>query len=376
MPIDLNEHLKKKRAELDEKKGSSDNQQPRNQNSGGGNHDNGGGGNGGNNRPNNNNNRGGSGFNLDMPMPSMPSGKSLGVIIIVVLLIVIFIAARPFVIVNAGEVGIKVTTGQYDPKPLDPGLHFFMPIIQDVILVDTKVRTINFSRSEDMGNVGRESSILRNDAINVMDTSGMTISIELTVQYQLEREKVPATIAEYGMAWEQKIINPVIRDVVRSAVGNYPTEELPTKRDEVANLIYNGFKGKLDTTPNQPVKLVSIQLREIVLPEQVKTRIEGVELAKRDAQKAKEEANALRERAKGKADALEIEAKGQSEANRLVNESLSQRLLELRQIETQGKFNEALKENTNAQIFLTPGGAVPNIWVDSKNKQKSSVVGQ
>ena len=99
MPIDLNEHLKKKRAELDEKKGSSDNQQPRNQNSGGNN--------GGNNRPNNNNNRGGSGFNLDMPMPSMPSGKSLGVIIIVVLLIVIFIAARPFVIVNAGEVGIK-----------------------------------------------------------------------------------------------------------------------------------------------------------------------------------------------------------------------------------------------------------------------------
>ncbi|TLE03208.1 prohibitin family protein [Helicobacter japonicus] len=369
MPIDLNEHLKKKRAQNDEKVLEQKNDSPR-----------GGGDNGGRNRPNNNNgnnNRGDGGFNLEsFPMPSMPSGKSLGLLIIVVLLIVIFIAARPFVIVNAGEVGIKVTTGKYDPKPLDPGLHFFVPIIQNVIIVDTKVRTINFSRIEDMGNIGREQSILRNDAINVMDTSGMTISIELTVQYQLEREKVPATIAEYGTAWEQKIINPVIRDVVRSAVGNYPTEELPTKRDEVASLIYTGFKSKLDATPNQPVKLVSIQLREIVLPEQVKTRIEGVELAKRDAQKAKEEANALRERAKGKADALEIEARGQSEANRLVNESLSQRLLELRQIETQGKFNEALKENNNAQIFLTPGGAVPNIWVDSKSKQKSAVVGQ
>ena len=348
MPIDLNEHLKKKRAQNDEKVLEQKNDSPR-----------GGGDNGGRNRPNNNNgnnNRGDGGFNLEsFPMPSMPSGKSLGLLIIVVLLIVIFIAARPFVIVNAGEVGIKVTTGKYDPKPLDPGLHFFVPIIQNVIIVDTKVRTINFSRIEDMGNIGREQSILRNDAINVMDTSGMTISIELTVQYQLEREKVPATIAEYGTAWEQKIINPVIRDVVRSAVGNYPTEELPTKRDEAASLI---------------------QLRDIVLPEQVKTRIEGVELAKRDAQKAKEEANALRERAKGKADALEIEARGQSEANRLVNESLSQRLLELRQIETQGKFNEALKENNNAQIFLTPGGAVPNIWVDSKSKQKSAVVGQ
>ncbi|MCH5312822.1 MAG: prohibitin family protein [Helicobacter sp.] len=370
MPIDLNEHLKKKRAQADEKTSEQKSEPPRgNGNNGGGNRPNGSN-NGGNNRGNN-------GFNIEsFSMPPMPSGKSLGVLIIVILLVVIFIAARPFVIVNAGEVGIKVTTGKYDPTPLDPGLHFFIPIIQNVIIVDTKVRTINFSRIEDMGNIGREQSILRNDAINVMDTSGMTISIELTVQYQLEREKVPATIAEYGTAWEQKIINPVIRDVVRSAVGNYPTEELPTKRDEVANLIYTGFKGKLDATPNQPVKLVSIQLREIVLPEQVKTRIEGVELAKRDAQKAKEEANALRERAKGKADALEIEAKGQSEANRLVNESLSQRLLELRQIEMQGKFNEALKENNNAQIFLTPGGAVPNIWVDSQGKQKSAVVGQ
>ncbi|TLD96053.1 prohibitin family protein [Helicobacter jaachi] len=364
MPIDLNEHLKKKRAQLDEKNANSKAEDNR--------------GNGGGNRPTNNrgNNNGG-GFNIEsLPMPSMPSGKWLGVIIIVALLFIIFIAARPFVIVNAGEVGIKVTTGQYNPVPLEPGLHFFVPIIQDVIIVDAKVRTINFSRSEDMGSVGREQSILRNDAINVMDTSGMTISIELTVQYQLVREKVPATIAEYGTLWEQKIINPVIRDVVRSAVGNYPTEELPTKRDEVANLIYTGFKNKLDATPNQPVRLVSIQLREIVLPEQVKTRIEGVELAKRDAQKAKEEANALRERAKGKADALEIEAKGQSEANKLVNESLSQRLLELRQIETQGKFNEALKDNANAQIFLTPGGAVPNIWVDSKSKQKNAIVGQ
>lgn len=367
MPIDLNEHLKKRRSQLDgeKSKGEELGKEPPRQNNGGGNNG---------NRPNGNRNNNG-GFNMDLQMP-MPSGKSISILICVILLVALFIVARPFVVVNAGEVGIKVTTGQFDPKPLDPGLHFFVPIIQDVIIVDAKVRTLNFSRSEDMGTVGRNQSILRNDAINVMDTSGMTISIELTVQYQLYKDKVPTTIEEYGTSWEQKIINPVIRDVVRSAVGNYPTEELPTKRDEVANLIYTGFKNKLDSIPNQPVRLDSIQLREIVLPEQVKTRIEGVELAKRDAQKAKEEANALRERAKGKADAMQIEAKGQSEANRLVNESLSPRLLELRQIETQGKFNEALKENNNAQIFLTPGGAVPNIWVDSKSKQKNAVLGQ
>ncbi len=34
------------------------------------------------------------------------------------------------------------------------------------------------------------------------------------------------------------------------------------------------------------------------------------------------------------------------------------------------KFNEALRVNRNAQIFLTPGGSVPNIWIDTKQNIK------
>jgi hypothetical protein len=54
----------------------------------------------------------------------------------------------------------------------------------------------------------------------------------------------------------------------------------------------------------------------------------------------------------------------------LISDSLTPRLIELEQIKSQMKFNEALKVNNDAQIFLTPGGAVPNIWVDAKSKEK------
>jgi len=52
----------------------------------------------------------------------------------------------------------------------------------------------------------------------------------------------------------------------------------------------------------------------------------------------------------------------------------SKQLLQLKQIEVQGQFNEALKVNKDAKIFLTPGGSTPNIWVDlkSEHKQKTS----
>lgn len=360
MPIDLNEHLKKKNANRDSNNNDNPKRPPL--------------------KPN---------MNF-----SAPSGKTLGGIIIVVIIVFILIIAKPFVIINSGEVGIKSTAGKYDFTPLQAGLHFFIPGIQNIIVVDTKVRTINFSRTEDMGIMGKNQGIFRNDAISVMDSRGLAVLVELTVQYQLNAATAPQTIAEYGLSWEQKIINPVVRDVVRSVVGRYPAEELPIKRNDIANLISANIQSEIAKFKNQPVTLTSVQLREIVLPQNIKEQIEKVQVARQEAERkkyeveqakmeaekavtlAKGEADVNRTKAQGAADAIAIEAKAQSQANRLIGESLSNKLLELRQIETQGKFNDALKENRDAQIFLTPGGAVPNIWVDSKDKQKSVSAGK
>ena len=48
----------------------------------------------------------------------------------------------------------------------------------------------------------------------------------------------------------------------------------------------------------------------------------------------------------------------------------------MQQIEVQGKFNEALKTNKDAKIFLTPGGSTPNIWVDTKSKSRDAAISQ
>ncbi|PAF49505.1 hypothetical protein BKH41_02235 [Helicobacter sp. 12S02232-10] len=363
MPIDLNEHLKRKNQQLGKDEPPKGNDE----------------------KPNR---------NTRFRPPNIPqnffTNKKISTLIGVIVIVVIILLAKPFVVINSGEVGIKVTAGKYDNTPLQPGIHFFVPIIQDIIVVDTRVRTINFSRTEDMGVVGKNQGIFRNDAINVMDSRGLTVSIELTVQYRLNPQTAPQTIATYGLSWEQKIINPVVRDVVRSVVGRYPAEDLPTKRNEIATLISSDISKEMSKFPNSPVELSSVQLREIVLPQNIKEQIEKVQIARQESERvryeverskqeaekvaalAKGEADANRIKAKGVADAIVIEAKAKSEANKSIGQSLTDKLLQLRQIETQSKFNEALKENKDAQIFLTPGGAVPNIWVDSKSKQKST----
>ncbi|CRF50979.1 Membrane protease family protein HP0248 [Helicobacter heilmannii] len=357
MPIDLNEHLKKKQGNQPEPPQTP----PKN------------------NTP------------FKPPIgPNLWQSKKLTSLIIFLIVVALLFLAKPFMVIQSGEIGIKVTAGRYDPIPLQPGIHFFIPLVQDILVIDTRVRTINFSRTEDMGIVGKNQGIFRNDAINVMDSRGLTVSIELTVQYRLNAQTTPQTIATYGLSWEQKIINPVVRDVVRSVVGRYPAEDLPIKRNEIAALINTDINKEVSKLPNSPVQLSSIQLREIVLPTKIKEQIEKVQIArqeservkyevekaKQEAQKAaalaKGEADANRIKAQGVADAIVIEAKAKSAANTSIAQSLSEKLLSLRQIETQGQFNEALKVNKNAQIFLVPGGAVPNIWLDTKSRQKAT----
>ena len=96
--------------------------------------------------------------------------------------------------------------------------------------------------------------------------------------------------------------------------------------------------------------------------------------AEKRAAQATGEAEAKRIEAQGRADAVTIEAKAQSVANKTIAESLTSNLLQMQQIEVQGKFNDALRENKDAKIFLTPGGSTPNIWVDTKDKSRDAVI--
>ena len=362
MPADLNDYFKKKNAR------------------GGGNS---GGGSGGGNRP----------PKMETPEFMKNLGKKAGILYAVIGIIVLLIIAKPFVIINSGEVGIKATAGKFEPIAMQPGFHMFIPFIQKVFIVDTRVRIMNFTSSEDLSLVNqRGTGIQTNNAITVLDNRGLPVSIDLTVQYKLDPDSAPQTMATWGLSWEDKIISPVVRDVVRSVIGQYTAETLPQMRNEIAVGIEDSIRKNIDAKPGNPVQLLTVQMREIILPKKIQEQIEKVQVAKQEAERtrheverAKQEALKVAAIAEGDAQAREIKAQGQAiaikieaDANAYANievaKSLTPALLKLRQIEVQGKFNEALQVNTDAKIFLTPGGAVPNIWVDTKNIQKQAAI--
>lgn len=323
----------------------------------------------------------GSGFNAPKPPKfdfNMNSQKA-GMFWIIGGFILLLILAKPFIIITEGERGILSTNGKYEDQALMPGLHFLIPFIQKVYIVDTKVRIINYADKIERASTTGDGIVLK-PAITVLDKRGLPVTIELTVQYRLNAQLAAQTISNWGFSWEDKIIDPVARDVVRNVIGQYDAETLPIMRNAIALKIEAGIRASVDRQKNGPADLESIQLREIGLPQKVKDQIERVQVAKQevekaqqDVERAKQEAFKKETEAQGTANALTIEASAQAKANHLVAQSLTPGLLKLEQIKVQGKFNEALKENKDAKIFLTPGGSTPNIWVDMKSEQTQKI---
>jgi len=329
---------------------------------------------------NNNSNRPNIDFNLN---------PKSAVAYFLVALVILLVIAKPFTVIQEGERGILSTNGKYQEQTLLPGLHFIVPVIQKVYTVDTKVRIFNYTSK--VGTSSRTSGISYKPAITVMDKRSLPVSIELTVQYRLNSKFAAQTISNWGFSWEDKIINPVVRDVVRNVIGKYSAESITQMRNKIGAEIDDGIRKNMASLKNSPAILQSVQLRNIVLPIKVKEQIERVQLAKQEVQKAEQDVQRVKQEAlkraaqaqgvaqqarieaQGRADAVTIEADAKAKANILISKSLTKQLLQLEQIKVQGKFNDALRVNKDAKIFLTPGGSTPNIWVDTKDaKQRTT----
>ncbi len=370
MPADMNDYFKKR-------KPSNSNSEKDSSNSG--------------NNGNNNN---------DFQSPFNGSGGNHLILTLGIALIAIlgFFTFKPFTIINSGEVGIKVVTGKFQDQALKPGLHFFIPVFEKVIPVNTRVRMITYSNqnrhSVSDGYSRYEGGLKRNPAIRVMDSRGLDVDIDLAVQYHLRPDRAPRTIATWGMGWEDKIINTKVREIVRDVIGKYAAENLPQKRTEIAKEIQERVRKSVESIAGKPVVLDSVELRNIELPPKIREKIEELQAekqnvmiaeqqkdrAKREAERkaeiARGEAEKKRIEAQGHADKIRIEATAQAKANKLISDSLTTPLLQLEQIKTQKAFNEALRVNKDAKIFLTPGGAVPNIWVDTKTPKQQAISSQ
>lgn len=253
-----------------------------------------------------------------------------------------------FVQIDAGQVGVKKLFGKVQPDVLNSGLNFVNPL---VTVERLDVRTQNYT----MSGINDEGHKTGDDAIRVLTSDGLEVTIDLTVLYRVIPGEAPKLIRETGADYEDKVVRPISRTRIRDNAVYYEAVALySTKRDEFQNRIFKGIETDFK---NRGLLLENLLVRNITLPANVKATIEQKIQAEQEAQKmqfilAKERQEADRKR---------VEAQGIADYQKIISESLTDRQLQYEQI----KAMKEMAQSQNAKIIMMGSKGAPVI-LDAK----------
>ncbi|MDA0379364.1 MAG: prohibitin family protein [Bacteroidetes bacterium] len=183
--------------------------------------------------------------------------------------------------------------------------------------------------------------------IDALSSNGLSIGMDASVRWRPEAGALPALHVTYGEDYYRKLVQPELRSAVREIVGQFTPEELySSRRTELQERIFQQVR---DAVAGENVTVDAILIRDISLPEQIRTAIEN---------KLKEEQEAERyqftiEKERLEAERKEIEATGQAEYQRIITASLSAQFLRYKGIEA----TQALATSPNAKTVVIGSGS-------------------
>lgn len=184
------------------------------------------------------------------------------------------------------------------------------------------------------------------ESMEVLSKNGLSIAVDLSCRFHPLPDKIGHLHDDIGKDYVKRIIEPEIRSATREVIGKYLPEELySTKREAIQDEIFTQTKNAM--APKH-INLDAVLIRSVELP---KTLIAAIE------QKLKEEQESLQfefkldiERKEAERKIIEAEAK--AESNRILNASLSDKILRDKGIEA----TLELAKSPNSKVVIVGGG--------------------
>ena len=225
---------------------------------------------------------------------------------IIAAIVLIILLAKSAVTIQSGQAGVLYKTfddGVVTNEPaLGEGFHLIAPW-NKVFVYEV-----------------RQQEIL--DKMSVLSSNGLDIKLEASVWFQPSYESLGKLHQEKGEMYKERILLPAIRSAARSVVGRYTPEQLySSKRDVIQQEI---FIETQKIVKDQFIQLNEVLVRDVTLPPTIKDAIE---------RKLKQEQESLEYEfllvtASKEAEKVIIEAQGKADANRILNTSLTEKILQ------------------------------------------------
>jgi prohibitin 2 len=254
--------------------------------------------------------------------------------IIVVIIVIGLLMLHPWVQVGAGERGVVLNFGAVQDYVLGEGLHFRIPVMQRVALMDVKVQ-------KSLTSAAASSSDLQE------------VSSEVALNYHIIPDKANIVYQTIGIHFKERIIDPAVQEMVKAVTARYTAEELITKRPAVSEAMRATLSERLkDYNINvNAFSIVGFSFSKIFME-----AIESKQTAEQLALKARRDLERIKIEAEQKVTAATAEA----ESLRLQRANISMDLIELRKVEANLK---AIDKWNGILPQVTGGGPVPLIGI-------------
>ena len=279
-----------------------------------------------------------------------PGGHYAGTVRIVgVVIVVIGLLISSVKIIDAGQVGVQVLFGKVQDEVLESGLHIINPVVE---VTTFDVRTQNYTMSAK----DNEGQVQGDDAIRVLSSDGLEVTIDLSILYKINPAKAPFILQNIGENYQNNIVRPVTRTAIRDNAVNYQAVDLySTKREEFQ---YKINKTISDNFAKNGLEVQQILVRNITLPESVRASIESKIQAEQDAQKMQ----FVLQKERQEADRKRVEAQGIADYQKIISQGLTEQQLQYQSILAQKEI--ALSPNTKIIIMGGTGKGSPIMLSD------------
>jgi len=146
---------------------------------------------------------------------------------IIIAIVAFIITISAFNVIGAEEVGVPVTLGKIGKNPAY-GFTFKVPLITKFIRFNKTTQRIEAS-----------------DATYTKDIQPADINYVFT--YRIVADNAPELYNLSGIGYEDKLVYPVLKSVLKDVIGKWTAQELVSNRDKAANEVTEKLISELDS---------------------------------------------------------------------------------------------------------------------------------
>jgi len=249
--------------------------------------------------------------------------STLAIVGIIAFVIIIFFSSSMFYTLQPGERGVifrPFTTGLDKENIYPDGFHVIAPW-NDLIIYYVKEQ-------------------IKDETMDILDRNGLKVNVDITTRFNPIYNKIGDLHEVFGQNYINQLVIPEVRASVRKVMGKYTAEEIySTKRKEVEELIWSESEAVL---ADNFISLKTLLIRSINLPAKIK---EAIELKLNKEQESLAYKFRI-ERETKEAERKRIEAEGIAAYNKIINASLTDRILKQKGIDATVKLSESSNTKT------------------------------